>query len=170
MLLDRLLGRLQKIGSGSFSSVYDTNDGLVMKVPIKYDHRGDAQFLPLAQRMKVAKSIVVCTAWLHEKMGNVIVPAFLGAGGTIRQEKVVGVNYWDLPDNRQKAVNDKIDEIVLRALDLAERVPFEVGYIDSSHQNFMIDRNENVLWFDPWTPPDDSPMFDNTHPKRKSWT
>jgi hypothetical protein len=158
MLIERLLSRCQQLGSGSYSAVFDTNDGYVLKVPLRqYDGPASSRFGTLRERVFTARSLYESTMYLREQMGDIILPVTMGPGGTLRQKKVVGNAFYTIPQSkRQVTIATKVSELIDMAFEIMDRAPksLRLGGIDSSRGNFMFSGKdfENMTWYDPFVP------------------
>lgn len=156
-LIERMLNNFNRLGSGSYSAVFDTNDGNVLKVPFRqYDGPSSQQCGTLRERMFITRCLYESTMWLNRQMGDIITPIRLGPGGTLRQKKLHGTDCYDLP--RGQKLYDllgRIEKMIDDAADLVASAPssLSLGSIDGARCNFMVNSDYEILgWYDPFVP------------------
>lgn len=179
MLLERALKELEKIkiGQGAYSATYDVGNGMVMKVPLEQRYCDDeddqkklGKIAPLQIRKMICKDIFEATEWLRSYMPDIVTPVTLGAGGVLYQQKLKGIQYYDLSDyvhdSKDAELERKFSDLAVelrKIADNADALRCELdkvkkpkwGFIDTSLHNFMLTKDFKIVgWFDPFTPSD----------------
>lgn len=139
---------LKKIGEGEYCKVYILNDGNVLKVPKFRGSVDEADVL--IERHKIANEIVESTNVLLKHFPLIIVPVYLGAGGTIIQKYINGSSYSNCSSSIRREINKIIDDAMQLKFPDA---PFPDIFVDSNEANFKVCKKTNeIFWFDPVCP------------------